>query len=58
MNVQAQLQRPSFDGTGVDGLAAAGRAVRLREYAADPVNRLERLECWNGELRRAGETQP
>jgi hypothetical protein len=42
----------------MQGLAAAGRPVGLGEYGMNPLRLAERLERRNGELRRAGETQP
>jgi hypothetical protein len=42
----------------VQWLAAAGRAVRLGEHGTNAVRNLKRVECRNGEFRRAGETQP
>jgi hypothetical protein len=47
-----------FDGARVQGLAAAGRTVRLSEHGANPVRLRKHAEGRNGEFRRAGETQP
>ncbi len=47
-----------FDGAGVHGLTPAGPPIRLGEYRANLVRLMQRIECRNGELRRAGEAQP
>ena len=58
MHKEAPLGRADFDGTRVQRLAAAGRAVRLSEDGADGVRVGQCVEGRNGELRRAGESQP
>jgi hypothetical protein len=58
VDIQAKVDCPPFDGAGVQRLTAPGRAIRLRENSANPLRRCERLECRDGELGRAGETQP
>ena len=57
-HAKAVLGRERLDGTLVQGLPATGRTVRLREYGADLMCLSQCIECWNGELRCAGETQP
>jgi hypothetical protein len=42
----------------VQRLTASGRPVRLGEYGTDALRVRQGIECRNGELRRAGETQP
>jgi len=58
MHAEPALDRAGFDGTRVQWLTAAGRAVRLGEHGANPVCLSQCVERRNGELRRAGETQP
>jgi hypothetical protein len=55
---QPKFGGAGFHGTRVQRPAAARRSVGLREYRANPVRRLQRIECRYSELRRAGEAQP
>ena len=58
VHIQAELRGTYFDRSRMQRLAAARRAIRLREHGANPMHRCERLQCRDSELWRAGETQP
>jgi hypothetical protein len=58
MDAEPKLKGTGLDWTRVQRLTAACGPVRLREYGANPLTSGQRVERRNGELRRAGKTQP